>query len=447
MGVFYFYRIKVAEKRNTKIKECLEGKRRLIMNKCVKAVCLVMALTGTLGFTACKGKDTGATKLTIWVSEADKAFATKVADEFKAKNPDKQYDIVIDIQGENDVATRVLNDVENAADVYSCSNDQLPKLINGDALTRIAGDRLSRITKGNFEGAIDAATISVKGEDGVYGFPYTDNTFFLYYNKAVLTETDVQSFDGILKKCSANKQFAFPMADGWYTTSFYFGKDLGYQVAYDDNLAETSIDTDFDNETGVAVTTAMWDYVKTTGFKADANDSKITAGFNDGSIIAAVTGIWNKTTIESYLGDNFAAAKLPTYTLYKGATNEEQVQLKAFAGYKLMGVNNYSKNKTDALDFAEFYTNKENQIKHFEARGFVPTDKEARLDERVQKDICAKAITEQLNYSKTQKGVPSTLWIPMEGLGSAMITGKQSGNFDITAQLKACVNAIEKTTK
>ena len=417
------------------------------MKKCGKALCGVIALSAMLGAVGCKGKDTGAIKLTIWVSESDKAFATSVADAFKAKNPDKNYNIVIDVQGENDVATRVLNDVENAADVYSCSNDQLSKLINGDALTRIAGDRLSRISQANFEGAMEAATVTVKGEDGVYGMPYTDNTFFLYYNKSVLTETDVQSFDGILKKCTANKQFAFPMADGWYTTSFYFGKELGYEVTYDDNLAEKTISCDFDNEMGTAVTAAMWNYVKTAGFKADANDSKITAGFNDGSIIAAVSGIWNKTTIESYLGENFAAAKLPTYTLNKGAVNEEQVQLKAFAGYKLMGVNNYSKNKTDALDFAEFYTNKENQIKHFEARGFVPTDKEARLDERVQKDVCAKAITEQLSYSKTQKGVPSTLWIPMEGLGSAMITGKQSGNFDIAAQLKACVDAIEKTTK
>ncbi len=417
------------------------------MKKYVKAMCGAMALMTTLGVSACKGKDMGAIKLTVWVSEADKAFATKVVDEFKAKNPDKNYNIVVDIQGENDVATRVLNDVENAADVYSCSNDQLPKLINGDALTRIAGDRLSRISQANFAGAMEAATVQIKGEDGVYGFPYTDNTFFLYYNKAVLTETDVESFDGILKKCTADKQFAFPMADGWYTTSFYFGKDLGYEVTYDDNLAEKTITSDFDSETGTAVTAAMWNYVKAPGFKADANDSKIIAGFNDGSIIAAVSGIWNKTTIEGYLGENFAAAKLPTYTLNKGTTKEEQVQLKAFAGYKLMGVNNYSKNKTDALDFAEFYTNKENQIKHFEERGFVPTDKDARLDERVQKDICAKAITEQLNYSKTQKGVPSTLWIPMEGLGTAMITGKQSGNFDIAAQLKACVDAIEKTTK
>ena len=123
------------------------------------------------------------------------------------------------------------------------------------------------------------------------------------------------------------------------------------------------------------------------------------------------------------------------------------MQLVSFAGYKAMGVNNYSKNKTDALDFAEFYTNRENQIKHYEARGIVPTDVEARKDKKVQNDICVKAITEQLKFSKTQAEVPSTLWVPMEGLGNAMITAIQSGNFDLATQLKACVEAIEKTTK
>lgn len=413
-----------------------------------KLFCGGLALLIAFGFAGCtrnKGQDV--VKLTIWVSEADKPFASQVVEEFKKKNPDKEYQFVIDIQGENDVATRVLNDVENAADVYSCLNDQLSKLVNGDALARIAGDRLTRISEVNSKDAIDSVRLTVGGDEGVYGMPYTDNTFFLYYNKGILTETDVQSFDGILRKCTGGKQFAFPMSDGWYTSSFFFGKGLGYEVKYDESLAETSIVCDFDNEIGQQVTESMWTYVKDKRLKADANDSKITAGFNDGSIIAAVSGTWNRTTIESYLGENFAAAKLPTYTLNKGQANEEQVQPVAFAGYKLMGVNNYSKNKIDAMDFAEFYTNRENQIKHFEMRGFVPTDEEARKDERVQADVCAKAITEQLQYSKTQKGVPSTLWVPMEGLGTAMITGAQSSNFDLKAQLKACVDAIEKTTK
>jgi arabinogalactan oligomer/maltooligosaccharide transport system substrate-binding protein len=220
---------------------------------------------------------------------------------------------------------------------------------------------------------------------------------------------------------------------------------LGYDVQYDDHLAEKSITCDFDSDIGKAVTQTMWTLVKGKRVKADANDSKITAGFNDGSVVAAVSGTWNRTTIEKYLGENFAATKLPTYTFKNGTDSSEQVQLVSFAGYKLMGVNNYSKNKTDAMDFAEFYTNRENQIKHFEERGFVPTDVEARANEKVQSDICAKAITKQLKFSKTQKGVPSTLWIPMEGLGSAMITGAQNGTFDLAGQLKACVAAIEKT--
>ena len=103
----------------------------------------------------------------------------EVVNDFKAKNPDKQYNIVIDIQGENDVATRVLNDVENAADVYSCSNDQLGKLINGDALAQIAGERLNRVKQANSADAIQSATLTVNGKEGVYGMPYTDNTFFL----------------------------------------------------------------------------------------------------------------------------------------------------------------------------------------------------------------------------------------------------------------------------
>jgi arabinogalactan oligomer/maltooligosaccharide transport system substrate-binding protein len=158
----------------------------------------------------------------------------------------------------------------------------------------------------------------VNNLEGVYGMPYTDNTFFLYYDKSVLSETDVQSIDGILSKCTDGKKFAFPMQDGWYTTSFYFGKDLGYEVEYDASRAETKITCNFDNATGQDVTKSMWSLVRDARVKADADDSKITAGFNDGSIIAGVTGIWNRNAIERALGDNFSASKLPTYTYKKG---------------------------------------------------------------------------------------------------------------------------------
>lgn len=408
------------------------------MKKSTKITATLLALSA-LGAVGCSKGDDGV-RLTVWVSEADRSFAMQVAEEFKKLHPEKNYIFTIDIQGENDVATRVLNDVENSADVYSFINDQTSKFVNGDALARIAGERLERVKQANTDASIDSVSLTKNGEESVYGMPYTDNSFFLYYNKSVLSETDVASIDGILRKCTGGKQFAYPMKDGWYNTAFYFGKGLGYTVSYDSGYAEKEITCDFDSPTGETVTQAMWNLVKDSRVKADADDSKITAGFADGSIIAAVSGIWNRSAIQGYLGNDFAAAKLPTYTYGNG----EQVQLVSFAGYKAMGVNNYSKYKTDAMDFAEFYTNRENQIKHFTARGFVPTDETARQDERVQTDICAKAITEQLQYSKTQKSVPSTLWLPLEGLGSAMLAGKQNGSFDLRAQLKACVDAIEK---
>lgn len=411
-----------------------------------KKTCGVFAsVAGVFILTACncQGVSDDTVTLTIWVSEADKAFAEAVAKEFEEKHFEKKYRFVIDIQGENDVATRVLKDVESAADVFSCANDQLPLLVNGDALAKVAGERLERIRKENTTEALDSVTLRKNDTDNIYGMPYTDNTFFLYYDRSVFTEEDVQSVDAILNKCTNERRFAFPMTDGWYTTSFFFGKGLGYRVVYDSDLAEQTIECDFDSEVGRKVTEAMWSYAKDTRVKADANDSKITAGFSDGSIAAAVSGIWNRKAIENALGDRFAAAKLPTYTYDKGNT-DEQVQLVSFAGYKLLGVNNYSKHKTDALDFAEFYTDCENQIKHFDARGFVPTNVAAREEERIKSDVCATAVTRQLAYSKTQKDVPSTLWLPMEGLGTAMLTGIQNGVFDVKGQIEACVRAIEK---
>ena len=367
-------------------------------------------------------------KLTIWCPEADHEFAKQVAEEYKAANPTKSYKFFFGIQGENDAATKVLNDVENAPDVFSFPSDQINRLINGDALARIGGTYLDYIKANNSEDAVDSATVTVDGEERVYGMPYTDNTFFLYYNKSVLTEEDVKSLDGILAKCTApdenganGKQFAMPLNDGWYSTSFYFAKGLGYQVTYDEAFGETAITCDFDNETGKDVTRALWEVVSNPKVKPDTDDSKSAAGFQDGSIVAAVSGIWNKTTFQNYLGDNFAVAKLPTYTLNRGQANEEQVQLVSFAGYKLLGVSQYSKNKAEAMAFAQYYSNKQSQLKHFDLRGFVPTNLEALQEERVKNDICAKAITAQLQYTKSQKNVPSTLWTPMQGLGDGMI--------------------------
>ena len=404
------------------------------------------AMAGAMA-VSCKKKTENTVTLTVWCSQMDMGLAKEIAENFKKERTDTKYEFRFAAHGEDEVATKILTEVEAAPDVFSFSSDQILKLIAGDALSRIGGERLTRIRQNNDEKSVDSATVSTAdGEESVYAFPYTDNTFFLYYNKAYLSETDVETLDGILAKCTTAKKFAMPLNDGWYNTSFYFAAGLGYEVKYNESFAETKITTDFGSDTGKKVTKALYETVSNPKVLPDANDSAIAAGFSDGSVIAATSGIWNKKTFSGYLGENFGVAKLPSYTYARGEADETQKQLTAFAGYKLMGVGQYSKNKTAALDFAEYYTNKENQVRRFKDRGFVPTNQEAREENDVQSDACAKAIEHQLNYSKTQKNVPSTLWLPMQGLGNAMITSAVTGSaFKLETELAAYVKAIEKT--
>ena len=67
------------------------------MKKTTKALCGVLTAVSAFACTGCSCvmEDVGAIKLTVWVSEADKSFAEEVAKAFKAKHPDKNYQIVI----------------------------------------------------------------------------------------------------------------------------------------------------------------------------------------------------------------------------------------------------------------------------------------------------------------------------------------------------------------
>ena len=102
----------------------------------------------------------------------------------------------------------------------------------------------------------------------------------------------------------------------------------------------------------------------------------------------------------------------------------EQVQLSGYMGYKLIGVNGYSKNKVEAHKLALWLTNEQNQLKRFETRGFGPTNKVVSSMDKVQKDPVISVVLEQAQYNRAQKGVPGNYWTPMGSLITPIITAK-----------------------
>ena len=343
--------------------------------------------------------------LKVWGSQEDQELLGVLVENFKSANPDTTWDISLGVVGEPDAKARYLEDPAAAADVFAFSNDQLLDLVNADALYEVTRN-LDAIVAANSAGSIESATL-----DGVlYGYPMTaDNGYFLYYDKSVLSEEDVQTLDGILAKANeAGKKVFMDVSNGWYIASFFLG--AGCTLGLDENGKQTC---DFNNEAGVAAGEAIRAFTADPAFLT-GDDSVLTGGMGD-TICAGVSGTWNAAAIQEKLGENYAACKLPTFTL-----NGEQVQMSSFIGTKLIGVNTQTAHPVEAMMLAEFLTNEEAQQLRFEMREIGPSNSNVAASEEVQANIALAALAEQSQYGVSQKYVLGNFWTPSEAFGLAM---------------------------
>ena len=432
--------------------------------KKLRILSLILALaTIVLAFTACGGNDTPAgsgsgekTKvtLTVWGAQEDQEMLRVMCNAFAAANPDKEYKFLYGVQGEGDAADKVLGDVTSGPDVFSFASDQINKLIAGGALARIGGQAEQDVKANNSATSVDAATITVNGEDQLYAYPCTeDNTLFLYYDKSVIGDDEVDTLDELLDAADkAGRKVHFKLNDdGWYLSSFFFAyPELKYDVEYDENMTETGVDINYNNAQGLAVMKALVKYVNHPALVIQTDDSKLIAGFTptaEGKVEAAagVSGTWNAQSIEGLLGENMGVAKLPTVEI-----DGEQKQLTTYMGCKLIGVNGYSQNKAEAHKLAQWLTNKDNQLLRFETRGFGPSNKEVAASEAVANDPVISAVMAQAKYSRAQKSVPGNYWTPMGSLITPFIERKEAGTLasytdaELQELLDALVSQIAK---
>ena len=260
--------------------------------------------------------------LTVWGAQEDQKMLKEMCDAYAKENPDKEYKFQFGVLGEGNSSDKILNDVEAGPDVFSFPSDRINTFYAGGALARIGGDVEATVKAENAEGAVDAATIKVNGEDHLYAFPVTgDNCYFLYYDKSVFTNPeDLQSLDRILDVAeAAGKKVHFKINDdGWYLASFFFAdEDLSYDVTYNDRMVEEKISINFDSEDGLDVMKSIRHYVNRDGLVVQTDDSKIIAAFTPDKngkreCAAAVSGTWNATTIRELLGNDMGVCILPT---------------------------------------------------------------------------------------------------------------------------------------
>lgn len=364
--------------------------------------------------------------LKIWGSQEDQAMLATMVESFKVANPDKDYDITFGVVSEADTKTKVLEDPAAAADVFAFASDQIKDLVSAGALYEITRNK-DKITSENMEGSVDAATVNGK----LYAYPETaDNGYFMYYDKSVFSEEDVKSLDKMLDVAnSKGKKVFMDVSNGWYIASFFLGAGCTLTISEDGKQK-----CDFNNERGVLAGEAIKEFTAHPSFVT--GDDAVLKGGIGSTIAAGVSGTWNAEDIKSILGDNYAATKLPTFTL-----GDEQVQMGSFAGYKLVGVNSQTKAPVEAMNLAEWLTNEQNQILRFETRAMGPSNIKAANSSAVQENAALAALAEQNQFASSQKDVLGSFWAPAEAFGTAMEAKDYSKS--IKEQLDAMVAQIE----
>ncbi len=379
--------------------------------------------------------------LTIWGAAADQEMLKAMCNAYAAANPHNTYKFLYGVQEENNTAEKVLNDVKNGPDIFCFPSDQINRLYSGGALARIGGEIEKNIKEVNNADSIDAATITVNGEDRLIAYPVTgDNCYFVYYDKRIYSEADLVSLDTMLAKAAEHqKQVHFKLNnDGWYLSSFFFtDPSLKYEVTYSEVMAETGVSINYNAPGGLKVMQAIQNYVQNDALLVTTDDAILTNAFVEGTAAAAVTGTWNAKAIEEALGENMGVCKLPTAEI-----GGEQIQLSGYKGFKLMGVNAMSANRAEAHKLAQWLTNEQNQIIRYETRRFNPTNLNALQSEKVVADPIMRVVTEQFQYNRTQKGVPSTYWTPMGSLIQPIINARAEGKTVSDAELQEALDNL-----
>ncbi len=389
-----------------------------------KTLAIVLALVMVLALVACSGKtgtetpapqtgtetktDTSSSPLagtydiTVWVGEAAVDLTKKQIDDFNKNNElGITFNAIVNGVSEATSADQMLVDVSVGADIYCFAQDQFARLVQGGALAELDAEAAKEVKAANDPGVVAAATTG----DKMYAYPLTsDNGYFMYYDKTVIPEEDVDSLEKLIADCeAAGKYFAFETnTSAWYIASWFFATGCKSEWTTDDSGAFISVADDFNSDKGLIAVKGM---KKLVDSKFHVSSSSGDEFASDAAIV--VTGTWNFEAIQKLLGDHMGVTDLPSFEV-----DGKEYHLGSFNGCKLMGVKPQSDSiRLLALQLlAEYLTDEARQMERFDALSWGPSNLNAQKSDAVQNNPGLAALLKQNQYSRPQGQIHGAWW-------------------------------------
>ena len=359
----------------------------------------VMALSVCLTASA---ELAGTYDITIWVAENAVALTEKQVQDFNATNTDGiVFNATIEAVSEADAATQMITDVEAGGDIFCFAQDQFARLVQANALAKLGTKAAETVTANNDPATVAASTSG----DVLYAYPLTaDNGYFMYYDKSVIPEEDVDSMEKLIADCeAAQKYFAFEQqTSAWYLASFFFATGCRSEWKTDDDGNFISVNDTFNSPAGLIAVKGMKKLVSSPFHLSSGTVNE----FNSGAAIV-VSGTWDFTAAKEILGDNLGVTDLPSFEV-----DGKEYHLGSFSGCKLMGV----KPQVDAVKaaalhkLAQYLTGEKAQMERFEELAWGPSNLADQASEAVQANPGLAALIAQSPYAVPQGQIHGSWW-------------------------------------
>ena len=344
----------------------------------------------------------GTFDITVWVAENIVDLTAKQIEDFNASNTDGiVINASIEAVGEGDAATNMITDVEAGGDIFCFAQDQFARLVQAGALSKLGVQAAEIVSTANDAGVVSAA--STGGE--LYAYPLTsDNGYFMYYDKSVIPEEDLGSFEAIIADCeAAGKNFAFELeGSAWYAAAFFFGTGCVSEWETDADGAFISVNDNFNSAEGLAAVKGMQKLVTSPIY---VNASTVAEFASNAAVV--VSGTWDYVAASEILGENLGTAELPSFEV-----DGTSYHLGSYNGCKLVGV----KPQTDAVKsavlhkLAQYLTGEACQMERFDAVAWGPANINAQASEAVKANPGLIALFAQNQYSIPQGQIHGSWW-------------------------------------
>ena len=335
-------------------------------------------------------------KLIVWEGKDEQPFLEAMAKEFTEK-----YGVPVEFQevGSGDQMTRIKTDgpAGLGADVLVMPHDHLGEAITSGIL--LPNDFYEEDTRANFaQAAVDAVTM-----DGVlYGYPRNLETYLLYYNKSLVSEDILASWDKIVEFAksyndpSTNKFGVMWDVDDWYYAYSFIAGYGGYVFGEGGTNPE---DIGLNTPEAIEAMKFYQGLREALPINApDATGDVKTELFQSGKLPINMDGIWQLGNFtQEKLGFEVGAVPLPTMPNGK--------QPISFAGVKAYFVSSFTQYPNAAKLFIHHITSEESMSKNYAMTGIIPARNGMENDPEIQKDPRAQAFIEQFKSSQAMPAI------------------------------------------